>query len=647
MLTELYVPNSTGRCVVRARQRALLAAVVTAAIALGGCGGSTAQNPADADTPVASVRDVHSFSNPHEVRVSALALDLTVDFRRRQLTGTAALSLEVVTDEARQLVLDTRDLRIRQIRDARGSTLQFSLGRNDPYLGQALSITLPTGVNQVFIDYATSPAATGLQWLAPEQTAGKQQPFLFTQSQAIHARSWIPLQDSPGVRVTYSARIRTPPDLRAVMSADNDPRSPLDGDYSFVMPQAIPPYLIALAVGNLQSQSMSARTAVYAEPQILARAAAEFDDTEQMLQVAERLYGEYRWDRYDLLILPPSFPFGGMENPRLSFITPTVIAGDKSLVALIAHELAHSWSGNLVSNATWRDLWLNEGFTTYVTSRLMEGVFGQRRKAIEDVLEFESLKQELRSLAPEDQLLAIDLTGRDADDVFSDVPYVKGALMLVELEHALGRDTFDKFLRRYFDAFAFKSIDTATFIGYALDHLPDTIAGMPTAKRLQQWIYQPGLPDGFIEPKSDAIAQVGDWQQQWLGGKLGLTQMPVSNWSIHEWLYFINTLPQDISELRLKALDNGFNLTDSSNAEITHSWLVQAIRHNYQPAFARLEDYLLTIGRNKLVTPLYKELMKDPEHKRFAEDIYRRAHAGYHPLTRSAVDAIISGEPRS
>src|SRR5439155_12241219 len=252
----------------------------------------------------------------------------------------------------------------------------FTLGDKDKILGAPLTIPLPARATRVRISYSTSPGASGLQWLEPAQTAGKKRPFLFTQSQAIHARSWIPLQDSPGVRMTYSAVVRTPKDLVAVMSAPNNPNAPPNGEYRFRQRMAIPSYLIALAVGDLRFRPMGNRTGVYAEPAVIDRAAAEFSDTEQMLEAAQSLYGPYRWGRYDLLVLPPSFPFGGMENPTLTFATPTILAGDKSLVSLVAHELAHSWSGNLVTNATWSDFWLNEGFTVYVERRILEKLYG-------------------------------------------------------------------------------------------------------------------------------------------------------------------------------------------------------------------------------------------------------------------------------
>ncbi|MCP4235881.1 MAG: aminopeptidase, partial [Aestuariibacter sp.] len=420
---------------------------------------STSSSEAAAPTmaEIKSGVDYHSLSNPGEMKVTHLDLDLTADFDAKRLKGSVTLTFDKLAADASELVLDTRELDIQSV-SANGESLAFTLDEADPELGAALRIQVPDGINQVTVSYQTSPQASGVQWLTPAQTAGKQHPFLFTQAQAVHARSFIPLQDSPQVRVTYTAKIKTPEELLAVMSASNDPDTPRDGEYDFTMPQPIPSYLIALAIGDLQFKAMGERTGVYAEPALLDAAAEEFEDTESMLEVTEQTYGAYSWDRYDLLILPPSFPFGGMENPRLSFITPTVIAGDKSLVSLIAHELAHSWSGNTVTNATWRDLWLNEGFTTYLTYRIMEMVYGHDRYRKEAVLGYQDLTDDVAALPENDEILAIDLRGRNPDDVFSNIPYEKGALFLRELEQKVGRAEFDKFLVNYFQHFAFKSI---------------------------------------------------------------------------------------------------------------------------------------------------------------------------------------------
>lgn len=585
-------------------------------------------------------KDYHSLSNPDEIKVTHVSLDLSVDFDRKVLTGWAELNIERVKPGVKRLILDTRDLVIKDVK-AGHKSIPYILMEPDPYLGTALLITVPKKAEKVKVFYETSPDASGVQWLTPQQTAGKQHPFLFTQAQAIHARSFIPLQDTPLARVTYDAVIRTPRELLAVMSAANDPETKRDGVYEFNMPQPIPSYLIALAVGDLEFKAMGERTGVYAEASWLQRAAAEFEDTENMLIETEKRYGDYSWGRYDLLILPPSFPFGGMENPRLSFITPTVIAGDKSLVALIAHELAHSWSGNTITNATWRDLWLNEGFTTYLTYRIMEFIYGTDRYNMELVLGAQDLAAAIESLPEKDQILAIDLRGRDADDVFSNIPYEKGALFLREIEQKIGRDNFDQFLLDYFEHFAFQSITTEQFIAYIDETLLTIYPEQLDKARILEWIFEPGIPAGSPTASSDAFTVVSNAQTAWLSGEVKAADIDTANWNYHQWKYFVDNLPQSMTIEQMSELDAVFNFTGHQNNEIAHSWLLHAINNDYKVAWDRLYDYLTTIGRNKLVKPLYAALSKTPEGKAFAKKAFDVAKVGYHPLTISANEGYV------
>lgn len=585
--------------------------------------------------------DYHSYANPESVTLTHIDLDLTVDFSAKILHGTADLQFKKVETSATTLILDTRELDIKSV-TANGQALPFTLNQGEPHMGAALEITLPASGNRIVVEYATSPNASGVQWLSPQQTAGKRHPFLFTQAQATHARSFIPLQDSPKVRVTYTATIRTPKALLAVMSASNESNTERDGVYHFTMPQPIPSYLIALGVGDLQFKAMGERTGVYAEPELLDAAAKEFEDTEAMLIATEQRYGPYSWDRYDLLILPPSFPFGGMENPRLSFITPTVIAGDKSLVSLIAHELAHSWSGNTVTNATWRDLWLNEGFTTYLTYRIMEIVYGTDRFDQEAVLGYEDLQADIDALQDNDEILAIDLRGRDPDDVFSNIPYEKGALFLREIEYSIGRDNFDVFLKQYFDDFAFQSITTDEFIVYLRKTLLKQYPEQLDEARMMQWIFQPGIPEAAPMPSSNAFSLVDKARSAWLQNKLPANDIDTKGWTVHQWLYFLNNLPEQMSQTQMQALDSAFALTSSKNNEIAHAWLVHVVNNWYEPALPRLYEYLVSIGRNKLVKPLYRALSQTEKGKAFARKAFAQAKPGYHPLTVKANEGFVN-----
>jgi aminopeptidase N len=602
--------------------------------------------PAD---PIVSGRDYHSFADPSAFRVKHLDLDLQTSFEDKRLSGVADLTIARHAPDATKLVLDTRDLTIRQTWWLRGAgdlvPLRFTLGVRDPMLGTPLTIDLPPEANApefaVRISYQTRPEASGLQWVAAAQTAEKTHPFLFTQSQAIHARSWIPLQDTPQVRMTYSATIHVPPGMRAVMSAENSLELATNGVYQFRMPQAIPSYLIALGVGKLEFRATGPRTGVFAESSVVEAAAKEFSETEQMIEVSEKLFGPYRWGRYDLLILPPSFPFGGMENPRLSFITPTVIAGDRSLTALIAHELAHSWSGNLVTNATWRDLWLNEGLTVFLQGRIMLAVYGERREAMEEALDLATLRNELATLPASDQILAIDLRGRDPDDVFTQVPYIKGALFVSWLASRFGDGPVDKFLHQYFDQFAFQSITTEDFRAYLDANLLPQKPGAVKPAELDEWMKSPGLPKSAVLPHSDAFELVDTARQEWLAGKVAAANLPAKQWTTHEWVHFLDGMPAKLPATRLDELDSAYALTASGNSEIAFSWLRIAIRNEYAPAWPKLDSYLTTIGRRKLIKPLYEDLMKTPAGAERARAIYTRARPNYHPIATGTLDPIV------
>ena len=628
-----------------------LAAGALAIFAAFTCGASTTDSG-----PLDPGFDYHSYANVDQFRTTHLDLDLRVDFQFKTITGSVTLDLKRLDPRSTQLVLDTKDLMILDVRqkatDVLGATSKnqtiwvscpFHLEKPDPILGTALVIQLPPsrkGTESIKIDYETLESSPALQWLTEKQTA-RHKPFLYTESEPIGARSWIPLQDTPQVRATYKAKVHTDQGLRAVMSAENDPKAKATGEYSFVMPQAVPSYLIALAVGDLEFQETGPRTGVYAEKPMIKAAAKEFADTESMIQANEKMFGPYRWSRYDILVMPASFPEGGMENPRLSFITPTVIVGDKSLVSVIAHELAHSWAGNLVGNATWRDFWLNEGFTDYMTSRIMTAVYGEQRAAMEEVLGLKTLRDELAKFKPADQILAIDLRDRDPGDSLSNIPYEKGRLFLNYLDAKFGRDRFDSFLRGYFDHFAFKSINTEQFRAYLQENLLDRFPGIVTRAQVNTWILSPGLPADAVLPVTTLFQPVDAAREAWLAGKLEAKKIG-AGWVAQQWLYFLEGMPPNLSVAQLTELDKAFGLSKSPNAEIGHSWFKLVIANNYQPAFPRLEEYLKTIGRRKLIEPLYESLMKTPAGTEVAKRVFAKARPGYHPETVKAIDAIVA-----
>ncbi|MBD9370008.1 M1 family metallopeptidase [Xanthomonas sp. XNM01] len=621
-----------------------------------GCSGedATPAAPAASDAPATAAatapadarrHDESSYAQPEKVRIADLALDLKLDFDARQLSGSATYTLEWVDGSATELVLDTRDLAIAKVEAGRGSdwaALDYALADADPVFGSKLTVQVPERDAKVRVTYTTSPAASGLQWLEPGMTEGKQLPFMFSQSQAIHARSWVPLQDTPGVRFTYSAHVTSRPDVMVLMSADNDPAAARDGDYTFAMPQAIPSYLLAIAAGDLVFKPVSPRSGVWAEPAMVDRAVEEFADTEKMIATTEQLYGPYRWERYDMLVLPPSFPFGGMENPRLTFVTPTVIVGDKSLVSLIAHELAHSWSGNLVTNASWKDIWLNEGFTTYVQARITEAVYGNEAAEMERQIDQADLAAELEDTADGAQLLALAPLGtQDPDEALSGVPYNKGAWFLQFLEQRFGRDLFDPFLRGWFDDHAFQSATTDQFVAYLRKHLLAKNPNAVSDAELDAWLNQPGIPATAQKAQSRGFAIVDTARIAWRGSAVLPSAQVTSEWTTQQWVHFIDGMGETLKPEQLSQLDTAYRFTGTANGEIAMRWYPLAIRSGYRQAWPEAGAFIERVGRRKLIMPIYTELAKTPEGLAFAREAFAKARPGYHPITTGSVEALL------
>ncbi|MFY0653729.1 MAG: M1 family metallopeptidase [Cyclobacteriaceae bacterium] len=608
----------------------------------------TCQQKKEAMNTSITIKDPHSFSEPAKAVVKHLDWKANVDFEEKKIEATAKWGIEV-SEDASELILDTNDLNIASVNDGyTGKELEYKLGDKKEFLGTPLIIKVSSPTTSVSIKYSTGKDAEALQWLSPVQTAGKKLPFLFTQSQAILARSWIPIQDSPGIRFTYNAEVQVPKELLALMSAENPQAKSSDGIYTFEMKQAIPAYLMALAVGDLEFTSMSDRTGVYAESSEIDKAAYEFAETEDMIKVAENLYGPYRWDRYDLLVLPPSFPFGGMENPRLTFATPTILAGDRSLTSLVAHELAHSWSGNLVTNATWNDFWLNEGFTVYFEQRIMEDLYGRPYSEMLASLSLEDLKVEIKEMiengSGKDTSLKLDLTGRNPDDGVTTVAYDKGYNFLRLLEETVGREKFDDFLKKYFNDNAFKVMDTENFISYMTANLFDANDVQIEASFYEEWIYSPGLPDNHPTPTSNKFQNVDEALEIWANNEdknILTEEYDLQNWSSHEFQYFVRSLPEEMTSEQMMKLDNAFDLTNSGNSEIIAAWLLHIIKNKYTPGYSRLEEFLVNTGRRKFLTPLYKELVKTDQGKEMALEIYKKARPNYHFVSVHTMDGVL------
>ena len=631
--------------------RVLTAAV--AALLLASCetqsppiepGGKTGQIAPILDTPDAV--DPYTYAKPLDARVANVDLDLALDFDAKQVKGVAGLDI-VAKPDVRRVVLDTKGLDINSVVAAGGKPLEWKLGAADPEKGAPLTVTLPAGGQQrIIINYSSAPDAAALQWLTPEQTAGKKHPYLLSQGQPTLNRTWIPTQDSPGIRQTWSARITAPEPLKVVMSGERlTPDGEAAGEgrrsYRFRMDKPVAPYLIAIAAGDLAFRELGPRTGVWTEPVMLDRAAAELADTEKMVEAAEKLYGPYRWGRYDVIVLPPSFPYGGMENPTLTFLTPTFIAGDKSLVGLVAHELAHSWSGNLVTNATWADSWLNEGFTSYFENRIMEEIYGPKRAAQEAALSFDAMEEALEEAGANAPVTRLHLAAAEAnpDGGSSGIVYDKGSIFLRTMEKVVGRERFDAWLRSYFDRYAFQPMTSAKFLADFRQNLVKGDKALEDKLLLDQWVYEPGLPDNVARPDPAAFASVDKTVASFVAG--GAAPADFSSWTTAEKLRFINSLPRKLPAARLDELDAKLRLDESGNNEVLFAWLDLAVANRYQPAVPALERFLTVQGRRKFVRPLIEALAEDRQWGRpIAVRVYGKARPSYHAVTTHDLDKL-------
>lgn len=590
----------------------------------------------------ATIKDEHTFSKADLAVVKHLDLDIKVDFDTQTISGKASWQIDNIS-KGNEIIFDENTLNITKVTlgDDEKET-KFELGAAVEFHGKPLHITIEPNTTKVNIYYSTSKDAVALQWLNPQQTADKKKPFLFSQGESIWSRTWIPCQDSPGIRFTYNAKVTVDKDLLAVMSASVNPQKKNDtGVYTFKQDKAIPSYLMAIAVGDIEFQSIDNRTGVYAEPSLLKKAAWEFAELGKMVGAAEKLYGPYRWGRYDVLVLPPSFPYGGMENPNLTFLTPGVIAGDRSLTSLLAHELGHSWSGNLVTNATWDDIWLNEGFTTYVEHRIGEEIFGKKEAQMQDVLTRKDLDDNVAEYGATnpDTRLKVSLTNRNPDDGISQIPYVKGYNFLKVIEAAVGREKFDPFIKNYFDAHAFQSITTEDFVKYLNDNLIKGDKILAEKIKLDDWIYKPGIPSNITAVSSEDFAAIDNIQKNWR--TTGVKGLSAKIKSTTEKQHFIDYLPADITVEEMTTIDNEFSFTKNGNFVIKRQWFVQAIRHQYKPAYPAIEQFMIATSRTGSLMTLYKELVKTPEGKTWAKQIFDKAKSGYHATTEQAVEGLL------
>ncbi|CAI7882668.1 unnamed protein product [Closterium sp. NIES-53] len=605
--------------------------------------------------PMAPI-DPHSNTQAGEPLTTFVDFNLTVDFDNKQISGTARLVLDKPATGT--LSLDSRDLTILGATDAAGNDVPFQLHPPHHVRGSLLQLSLNS--NEVTIRYHTGANASALQWLTPTQTAGGQHPYVFTQCQAIHARSVFPCQDTPQARIKYRARLNIPAGLHAVMSAQHvATEQTADAgrvEEVFEMEQPIPPYLFALAVGDIASKTLSPRVKVYAEPSQVEAAAYEFSETEDKIKAAEALFGPYGWGDFNLLLMPPAFPYGGMENPRCTFLTPTLLAGDRSLASVVAHELAHSWTGNLVTNADYSSFWLNEGWTVYAERRILEATEGEEKAKLDAAMGWLDLQKGLSRFTSETgsssrrftqlDLGMNDLDEIDPDEVFSEVPYEKGFFFLTRLEKAVGRPAFDAFITKYISKFAFQSITTATFLEFLQAELPQVMEkGGESWVDVEEWVRGQGMPAEAesIVPQSAKLAAVQRAARGFVEdphSKFG--QADASDWGPDEWQIFLAGLPRTLPVVTLVRLDEEFGFSKSKNAEMSVGFLTVAAQSGATQFHPEVEATLMSVGRMKYLRPLYTALIKGGA-KDVAERVFEAAKAGYHPVALALVSGLLKG----
>ncbi|XP_072026586.1 leukotriene A-4 hydrolase-like isoform X2 [Amphiura filiformis] len=602
--------------------------------------------------------DPCTLSTPvDQIVTTKLNLDWDVDFEKKTLSGNVKLDVKILKDGVGKLVLDTRDLSISGVwNDATNEKLTFALQDPNQAVGSALEIQLPSSAQQkessccIRIEYQTSPSASALQWLNPAQTVGKKQPYLFSQCQAIHARSLIPCQDTPSVKAPYDAKVTVPRDLVALMSAVRSGEEACSDSakktYCFEQKVPIPSYLVAIVVGALESRDIGPRSRVWSEAEYVEKGKEEFSETETMLQTAEALLGPYVWGQYDLLILPPSFPYGGMENPCLTFVTPTLLAGDKSLASVVAHEISHSWTGNLVTNCSWEHMWLNEGFTVFVERKILG-----RMKGSEKERHFQCIGGQGKLIYavetfgeshPYTHLLPL-LEKVDPDDAFSSIPYEKGSTFLFYLETLVGNtDDFEAFLRAYIEKFKYQSISTQDWKDFLFSYFQDK-ASVFNEVEWDKWFHSPGmcpvLPK-FDTTLSDACTKLCD---RWCAAdfmeleEFGASDLKgMSTGQVIEFLSQLLLKPA-LSELHIHSMGSCYKFDDTGNSEIKFRWLRLCIKAGYAKIIPKAIEYACKTGRLKFARPLFKDLYKWQKSRQKAVEAFLENRENMHPITATMV----------
>jgi leukotriene-A4 hydrolase len=583
-------------------------------------------------------RDPHSFADLSQGKIAHIDFDISVDFSQRSLSLKATYRLEKPVSGS--LYLDTRDLSIERVH-ANGKDIAWEMDAQDPIIGDRLHLKELEALSEFTIEVTTSPQSTALQWVTPQQTAGGDHPFLYSQCQAIHARSIFPCQDTPSVRLTYQARMKVPKPLVAVMGAASTGIEDQETTrtYAFKMDQPIPSYLFALAAGNIAFKELGPRTGIYAEQELIDAAAWEFAENEEKLEQGEKLFGPYLWERYDAIVMPPSFPYGGMENPRLTFMSTIYLMGDRSWTAIISHELAHAWTGNLVTNTTWEHFWLNEGWTTYAEMRITEAVEGKEVASLETVIYAKALWETLERFGMEANITCLkpSMEGIDPDEVFSNIPYYKGFLLIRQLELAVGRKRFDAFIRKYIETYHFKSIDTEGFVQFLKNELPEAVEKVD----VNSWIYEPGLPEGAMDLHSSLHSEALAVAEGYLQGK-PLTKEQIEGWHSDQVLSFLFALPQQIPAEDCASIDEVFDFKHKWNNTLQARFLALCIHSGYSDIMPRVEHFVETYGRGISLSRIFRAIIAEDWTKRHVRPLFERIRERHHPVAIATIEKLIT-----
>ena len=580
-------------------------------------------------------QDPTTYSDLEQGRIKHIDFRIRADFERRVLDIEATYQMQAPVSSS--LFLDTVKLNIKDVR-ANGEALAWELGEDDEVLGQRLTLKELNGADQFTLIFSTSPESRALQWIDAEKTLGGSHPFLFSQCQSIHARSVFPCQDTPSVRFTFTAEVEAPEGLTAVMAAEQLPAEKGSGKFLFRMPQPIPSYLFAIGIANLVFHEFGPRTGIYAEPEIITAAAWEFAENETKVDEAEKLLGPYMWGRYDLLVLPPSFPYGGMENPRLTFLTPTCILGTRGQVSLITHELAHAWTGNLITNATWRDFWLNEGWTTYAETRITEILEGKDVHDLHDAYNEKGLVTLMTRIGMDSPHTCLKLPGdeRDADSFTTAVAYQKGCFFLKECELAVGRARFDAFIQKYMKRFQFQSITTEDFLDFLKAELPDVLEKVDVHK----WAYEPGLPERRNRPHSHLFAEVADALGAYEKGTRP-TREQAAGWHRYQILSFLQGLPKQIPVEDCKYFEDILQLEKANDGAFFSSFYPICIASGYEEAMPHIEKFMGTVGRMLYVFPIFRAMIETDWSKGLARPLFERVRDRHHPITVKGTEGML------